>query len=493
MTRTFLRQRLELASRQLIRLITAPAAEWLMLCLCLLPFLLISAFNHPTDDDFQAAVLARRYSFWQSIQFYYQHWTGRYTSSFLYGLVYEAPSLDCWLLALRLAPIALLLALVSALYFAIGGLGYTFSASLKGRLSLYGTLLYLCGTPLVASALYWYNGAAVYTSGLVLGLVLIGLIGRSIQTTHRIRQAGWGIGAAISGVLLVGTNELMIPVALGGVILWMLAQTKKNSIWPVVVLVASGLGAAVAIAAPGNFARADKVQAGLPFVYRAGIIGGKSLYLTASHLAAWVSNGALLAATILFLWWLQPRQRVGVPSRWLGAAIAGAVGMVLLTIPTLWATNDVPARVWNVVYFLFLLCWFALVAAAASQWALPVSWRVSRRAGRGARVVWLAFLVAGYSSAVHVAYVDLAFKAPQYHKAQLQRYALLGRLRQAGQLSASVPALLPNEYQYPATLFLHELEPFPQDIANEGVAAYFGLDSVRIKAPPARSRRHMFE
>lgn len=98
-----------------------------------------------------------------------------------------------------------------------------------------------------------------------------------------------------------------------------------------------------------------------------------------------------------------------------------------------------------------------------------------------------------YNSAVHGAYVDLIFKARDYSVAQYQRYSLLQQLQQAGQHDVEVPALLPHEYQYPNTIFLHELEVSPHDIANGGVASYFGLDSVRVKAVSDHIRRHVRE
>ncbi|SDY70485.1 hypothetical protein SAMN04488069_1128 [Hymenobacter psychrophilus] len=491
--KAFFIQGLKSVGRQLVQLSSKPATEWLMLFVCLLPFVLISVFNHPTDDDFLDAVLARQQGFWKSMGFYYQHWTGRYTSSFLYGLVYKSATLDSWLLALRLAPVILLISLTGAGYFAIGGLGLPISASMKWRFALYGVLLYLCGIPLVASALYWFNGAAVYTSGLILGLLLAGLIGRCIHATSSADRVIWGILAAINGALLVGTNELMIVVTLIVVTVWLLGTTGPKKHWPLVVLIAASIGAIITVAAPGNFARADTVLRTMPLWYQIGRTGAKSIYLTISHIADWGSNGLLLSATVLFVWWVRPRYPSAYTGKWLRGAAVGGMVMVIMAMPTLWITNDVPARVWNVVYLLFLLCWFAGVLAAISRRPLPASWRVTGRNGRRLRVLWLVLIVLGYNNAVHSAYIDVAFKAQRYNRAQDQRYALLQQLQRMGRHDVEVQALLPHEYQYPGTIFLHELELFPNDIANEGMAAYFGLDSVRIKSLPARIRRHMRE
>lgn len=74
-------------SEQLAAWSASPAVEGLLLLAGLLPFLALSCFIHPTNDDFEGSVLARRLGMAESVQFYYLHWTGRYTSSLLYGLV----------------------------------------------------------------------------------------------------------------------------------------------------------------------------------------------------------------------------------------------------------------------------------------------------------------------------------------------------------------------------------------------------------------------
>lgn len=91
---------------------------------------------------------------------------------------------------------------------------------------------------------------------------------------------------------------------------------------------------------------------------------------------------------------------------------------------------------------------------------------------------------------VHQAYVNLAYKARAYDTAQRQRYQLLRQAHRQGRRELTVPLLFAHEYQYPTTIFLHELETSAQDITNAGMAAYFGLDSVRLQRLPLRTLRH---
>ncbi|RYU76068.1 DUF6056 family protein [Hymenobacter persicinus] len=469
------------------RLAAQPAVEWALLAAALLPFVLISAYNHPTDDDFQGAVFARHLGFWAGIGEYYQHWTGRYTSSFFYGLAYEAPSLGAWLVALRLAPVLLLGALLTATQFALGGLFPPLSSATRWRAAGYGVLLYLCGIPSVASALYWLSGSAVYTTGIILTL---GLLGVAARLQRGLARPGWVVLGGITAFLLAGTNELSMLLTVVALVGWCCCQPRGRRRWPVLLL-GAGLGAAVTLMAPGNVARAAVVSTSALLSSHLLVVGAKSVYLTVAHWASWGSSGLLLLMTLLVAlsaeWSAAPRASPAY--RWWLAAGSGVGVLLVLPLPTLWLTNEVPARVWNLIYFVFLAGWFAVVFRVFRQ-VPPAGWKLTKAQGSICRSIWLLLVLLSQSSAVHRAYVDLAFKAPGYNLAQHRRYQLLERAQQRRERQVVVPPLLAQEYQYPATIFLHELELSPRDIANSGLADYFGLDSVRVSALPQRVQRH---
>ena len=53
----------------------------LFLCiglLALLPFMLLTGYNHPQTDDYGFAVRDMKYDFWETQKIYYTHWSGRY-------------------------------------------------------------------------------------------------------------------------------------------------------------------------------------------------------------------------------------------------------------------------------------------------------------------------------------------------------------------------------------------------------------------------------
>ena len=471
--------------RKLRRLIACPFMEWVMLCACLLPFLLISCFNHPTDDDFHDALLARHLGLWESIQFYYMHWTGRYTSSFLYALVYRVLSLQTWLIALRLIPIVLIAGLLGVGRFALGALPYPLSGAVKWQVAGYGLVLYLYGIPLVSSALYWFNGAAVYTSGIILLLALLGLAGRCHRATAKKQRIAWGVLGAGAALMVAGTNELFMVAAVAGLMGWVLLSSRR--FWPLIILSAAIIGAAVSLWAPGNLARAATNSNTMPIASRLMLTGAKAVYLTGAHLVQWSSSGVLLAATGLWLLTLPAPAAPAIRWQWLGPATVSLGLLIVLTFPTLWFTNDVPARIWNALYFIFLLSWFAVCTIARP---LPATWQLPNATARRWRVGVLLVILLAHNTPVHQAYIDVAFKARAYNATQHRRYQLLRQAQQQGQAETTVPPLFTNEYQYPATIFLHDLEPEPEDIANAGMASYFGLDSVRVQALPLRTKRH---
>lgn len=169
------------------------------------------------------------------------------------------PGLEAWLTALRLAPA--LLELLAAGRFALGALPYPLSGGAKWRAAGYGLVLYLYGMPLVASALYWFSGSAVYTSGIILLLLLLGLAGRCHQASSTRQRAVWGrLGVGVAG-LVVGTNELYIVVAIVRLIGW--AMLARRRAWPGAMVLTTAW-ATFTLLAPGNLARAATVVNTVP-------------------------------------------------------------------------------------------------------------------------------------------------------------------------------------------------------------------------------------
>ena len=107
--------------------------------------------------------------------------------------------------------------------------------------------------------------------------------------------------------------------------------------------------------------------------------------------------------------------------------------------------------------------------------------------------MFFLLILTGSSSAVNRAYTDLAFRAREYDRANQARYMALQEARKSGQKIISLPPLMEQEYQYSQTIFLHDIELEPKNIANTGLSNYFHLNSVLLNHPPVPLVRHMRE
>ena len=495
--------------KNVLRLISSQSLEWVLLIVALLPFFLISAFNHPTDDDFHNAARGSVESFIAFQKTLYTGWTGRYTSNLLYSLVYRSSDLPSWLRLIKLAPVLWLLGIIGSTYFAMRVVLPLFNRLTALRFTLWSVLLLLYGMPLLVSALYWYCGAAVYTIGCILSLLLLGAAGRALRATNGPVRWAWSLMAAFFVFALLGCNEIYIGgigMGLALTLIFCAPHTRPVVLlWVLVMLV----GGAFSIMAPGNFVRAaqEGISGGVKFsIGRLAVTICKDIYLTHAHWAAWSSNGLLWLVTILFLpvalriharysksitglkWFIYPNRLLLV--------IIMLVGfMLFMGLPTFWLSNDVPQRIWNYTYFLFLPTWFLLVQYLVS---ISTPWHHWLRGMPSVlvsslRILFFLLILTSSSSAVNRAYIDLAFRAREYDRANQARYMVLQEARKSGQKIVSLPPLMEQEYQYPLTIFMHDLDLQPKNIANTGLSNYFHLDSVYLNHLPVPIVRHLRE
>ena len=488
-----------------LRLVTSRKLEWGLLLVSLLPFFLISAYNHPTDDDFLNAIRGRTEGFFHFQTLLYTQATGRYTSSMLYAFGYGFSDLQSWLVLIKLAPVCWLLGLLGSAYFALGAV-LTFRRSERARFALWGVLLFLHGMPLLATAIYWYCGAAVYTMGCIMTLLLVGAAGRALQVATAAARWGWGMLTTLIIVALIGCNEAYIGGVMGGIVLALLLGPARNRGLILGWVLAATAGGAASILAPGNFVRADVTMAnGLKFgIGRLVAVVVKDVYVTQGHWAEWSNNALLWVATVLFVpvalrvhaHYVNPApgsKWLRYPHSLLLAVILLAGFMLLMGVPTLLFSNDIPQRIWNYTYFLFLPTWFLLIQyliGVSSRWH-PWLHAMPPALSSSLRILFFVLILLGSGSAVNRAYVDLAFRAPAYSRAYQARYAAIQSARQAGQPTVALPPLVERAYQYPMTIFLHDLEPRATNIANLNLAAYFRIDSISLTHPPVPTARHM--
>lgn len=225
--------------------------------ICALVLLLfLSAFDHPSADDFCYANQVYAHGFWETQSDLYQQWSGRYFSNFLVSAA------DALLLAhsasipYGIVPITILLLFVFSLWYCINAIAGSFLDA-KSRI-LYTcvfALLYWSTLPSLSEGLYWVPGALTYSLGSILLLVAIGMGAQYVRSADRRCRWVTAIGLLATEIALIGLNEIAlgIVVCFLGIMFIIMPRIGLTANRFLVILGVVGVGACVVeVIAPGN-------------------------------------------------------------------------------------------------------------------------------------------------------------------------------------------------------------------------------------------------
>jgi hypothetical protein len=223
-----------------------------------LPFFLLSCYNHPFMDDYYNAANVRSTGLWTQQLELYLRWSGRFSSSLFVTAV--NPLVYGWYDGFRWTPALTLLATLGTIYLGLR----TFSqqriprmqAALAAAIFL---LFYLHMIPDPYSAIYWFTGSVVYhVAGLTLLLVFI-TSERARQTTKAWSRHGWQLVAALCAIAATAANEmtmlhLLLVLTLLAAVSWYRRQWPQLRWWGTLLLLTLAV-ALVTVVAPGNYVR----------------------------------------------------------------------------------------------------------------------------------------------------------------------------------------------------------------------------------------------
>ncbi len=335
---------------------------WLILTGIILSLLLavftqayLGSFSRYLADDFCTSGKLKELGFWGSQQFWYTHWSGRFSFTFLVnGLEQLGTTAPAYLPA-----VYCLLLLVSA---------YTLIAALVKRISVpvhpiikilfaaYFSFLLLYGIPGIGQDLYWMTGAATYLAPIVVGLFLFALLitlsnpGRPLPTFLR-----WIFIPLTLLLALVNSGFSEVITVLQATILilavlyqkWLSPHKKWDWLW-LTALAVTLIGMAVMILAPGNTNR----QASYPdhpnlinLVFLSVKYAGTYilLWLMKNTNLIWPGLILLSAASLMACQKLPPlseRQRRTLETIYLMLSVLLFALVFLSFVPSTWATSQ---------------------------------------------------------------------------------------------------------------------------------------------------------
>ncbi len=444
--------------------------------LALLPMLYIGIYNHPCPaDDFQNAG-------WRSFSGIqgelYRKWSGRYSGNLAASL---CPLHWHSMKGYRLAVIGMIAAFALA-YGATGAYGLRQYVRVPPRIAIAITAmaaaLLFNNFPSLGEGFYWFSGEVTYvlpaTAALCLMLLLLRVDGQEAPGGGALAGAGLLAAAAIGG------NEIMVALCdltvFGGWIYYRSRSCKAQSRFYGWLLIICGIFSAIALLAPGNFARQAVNPRSLVMVLPNWI------YFSQKAFFQWITDPFLLlfsALSVLMLLSVPLRmRRVNL----LTAFLLPLAIILLIGLPAHYALGkEPPPRVMNMLYTFFLLGWLLFLAQLTGVLRAGFAAADGGLKRQVAGVIGIvALLISANTHDLRQANVFIVSKSltkgiPQAYDAEMRaRYA---RIAAARGDTVGVP---PVHYQAGNVLYVGDIIALKRATTNRHYAAYFGKGVVFI-------------
>jgi Family of unknown function (DUF6056) len=339
----------------LYRKLPLDAALALLLAAVIAPFVLLSFFNHPQNDDYVIASQSLAWGHLQTFVFWYKAWTPRYfaiAGSVLSPLVFKS------IVGYKLmAALTICLTLLSVYLFARQLTRGALNRRAAMLVALAVAAVYLFKLPAAPQSLYWFNASLCYQYGGILLLMTAALAMHARRVESRRRSALLSVGAAVLLIAAAGTNELSLIFELEilGLVavmeLWRRRAVSKQTF----LLLAAWVAAAVAVfLSPGMWVRHHQ------FPHNAWLSLRATIESTASHLGTWLFATPLLPVFALVFAFARPEGDRILPFRLHpGLAFAGSLAILLsLFFIPLYGAESAEERVVASIYFIFLILFF---------------------------------------------------------------------------------------------------------------------------------------
>jgi len=473
-----------------------------VILVCLLPFVLLVFFVHPSLDDFALAINLRelgasRLELFAGLM---QHWNGRYTSNFL---AVAAPLTFDSLLGYRLA----LMLQFPALYFS---LFYFLRALLQqGADSAIGTseihlfsaswlLIYLNLLPDITETIYWLSGAKVYTWALIVQLIVLGLM---ISTE---KKPGVWKSLSVAGLMFIlcGFNEIVLAINMIialGYLFWPFGRgafqkyAAPFSLQRILPALGVLLSAIIVLTSPGNEGRLWHFPEGgnLGTTFRIAMLSGAKLvgvmlqsvplllagflclpHLKATHLPAFLrplacwSPVLVLVAAFLFFF-----ASLAVP--------AWAMGI------------NPPMRVYNFLgmYFMGFFFWFLFSFREWVHIKGVTFFPAFHGVGKWIVLSLIFIAMAGdfhkepgpdgpftYRGNLARVVSDLVFRAVPYSRAMQERESIIRHQKAIGNYHVTVPSM----HNPPGSILYLDITADKNHPVNAVQARWYGLESLAV-------------
>jgi hypothetical protein len=423
----------------------------------LLPFLLISLYNHPSADDYCYAHRSRDMGFWTFQQDHYISWTGRYGATALLSLSpidYES------LTFYRLVPIILFVAFAVSIYLFLKKLIPNTGSRDRTILSLLIFFLYIIRLPNITEAFYWISGSLTYQLASTLCLLLFALIIHLHEQHQKHKRVFYTLLGSILCIVIVGLNETSMMLLCIMLFLWLLIRSfmqEAINMTLLVMLLVTVAASLVVILAPGNAVRmAAKPARFDPLL---------SIYGPIKYSIAYIIYWLPFSVPIMLLFSALLKRTAGnilayyrppvIPRKHLFLLALGILGFIALGfLPSFWGQGGAPpSRTVNLIYVIYIFGGLTFILALLihlqkHQISIP---RLSSFQ-RAMLAMLMLVMVVFWPNRVRSAYNDLITGTAQQYSLEMEQ-----RYRHISGCAAEEKCIVPALEHKPHTIYAYDL------------------------------------
>lgn len=435
----------------------------------ILPFLVLSFFNHPSQDDYCQVDIIRRIGYWEYQAWIREHWGGRFTSYALSSLV---KVVENNLYVYKLFPIALFFLSFWVIYFFVNQVCRG-SRHFCLKVTFLVLLLYIIGLDDVAESFYWMSSAFTYQIGNIIAIFLAGVI--LIITTRK--SYFYSFLGVVSSILLIGTNEVSMVLAdfsLFVVVIYSFAVNKKVNYQILLILCVALIASYIVISAEGNYLRSDHYSG--RHVFGKSIL--KSLLQAVYSLCLW-SGLSILTVLIIYRESLYHNVIYKLPNKNNLKLLASCCFIItsLGFFVGFWATGETLAhRARSVVYLFFLLTFISVIFIHLCNYRNLKFFLLSRSKTFIILILGLYFSVLFSEENINDSFVDLMKGYAVRHSQEIEERRLIVVENREKKIIE-----LPPLKAKPKTLFVSDITKDPNNYFNQWYAQFLGINAVKLK------------
>ena len=428
--------------------------------LSLVPFIIISVYNHPAVDDFCYHNKSVELGFIDAQVFWYELWTGRFIATFFLSIPSIVSGSFFWY---KLLPVILLALLCLGFYKLLSALFVKLNKINKIVIVCAIFALYMMQIPSIAQGFYWMPGSITYQLPIILGLFLFSILFKQQNSKRQM------VKVFLLCFMIAGSNETYMIIINFLVFTFLICNyVKYNKLNKRILFTLTSLifFSVISIFSPGNAKRASNFDVNHQFFYA----------LTASlsdamELILFSLPDVLIFLFVAFFYLIKYPKSLSPKFFQINPFFVFFV-MIFITcigfFPAYWSLgSSPPLRSVNVIYFFFLFgfIYFALTVFFKLK---ESGYEIKEQSTRLLILpIVLILLRLPISNNIKYVYVDLFSKrAYNYNKELENRYHLI----ENGESTVSVPQLIHT----PVTIYFDDIAANPEDWRNKCYDSYFG-------------------